>query len=64
MLERLNEELTRRTHVIRMFPNEAGCVRLIRARACEKDDEQMDGACYLNLETVREPAKAQVPRAP
>ena len=31
MLERLNEEIRRRTRVVRIFPNEASCLRLIRA---------------------------------
>lgn len=35
MLERLNEEIKRRTHVVRIFPNEASCLRLIRALAVE-----------------------------
>ncbi len=33
MLERLNEELKRRTHVIRIFPDERSCLRLVRALA-------------------------------
>lgn len=63
MLERLNQELKRRTHVIRIFPNEASCLRLIRALASERDDEWLDGACYLNMETLREQSKAQLPLA-
>ncbi len=33
MLERVNEKLKRRTHVIRIFPNAASCLRLVRALA-------------------------------
>jgi transposase-like protein len=35
MLERLNRGLKRRTHVVRIFPNAASCLRLIRALAVE-----------------------------
>jgi transposase-like protein len=35
MLERLNEEIKRRTHVVRIFPNAASCLRLVRALAVE-----------------------------
>ncbi|MEM7345906.1 MAG: transposase [Chloroflexota bacterium] len=31
MLERLNEGIRRRTRVVRIFPNEASCQRLMRA---------------------------------
>ena len=63
MLERLNQELKRRTHVIRIFPNDASCLRLIRALASETDDEWLDGACYLNMEALREQSKIQFPLA-
>jgi putative transposase len=33
LLERLNEEIKRRTHVVRIFPNAASCLRLVRALA-------------------------------
>ena len=35
MLERLNEEIKRRTRVVRIFPNPASCLRLVRARCAE-----------------------------
>jgi transposase-like protein len=33
MLERLNEEIKRRTHIVRIFPNADACLRLVRALA-------------------------------
>ncbi|UIJ92989.1 IS256 family transposase (plasmid) [Sinorhizobium meliloti] len=35
MLERLNEEICRRTYVVRIFPNTESCLRLVRALAVE-----------------------------
>src|SRR5665811_626298 len=35
MLERMNEEIKRRTRVVRIFPNQESCLRLIRALAAE-----------------------------
>ncbi|MHC2303215.1 transposase-like protein [Rhizobium mongolense] len=35
MLERLNEEIRRRTYVVRIFPNTESCLRLVRALAVE-----------------------------
>ena len=32
LVERLNEEIRRRTRVARLFPNEASCLRLVFAR--------------------------------
>jgi putative transposase len=60
LLERLNEELKRRTHVIRIFPNEASCLRLVRALAVEQHEEWLEGARYLDMEPLREQRKEKL----
>ena len=42
MLERLNEEIKRRTHVVRIFPNAASCLRLVRALAVEIHEDWIE----------------------
>lgn len=54
MLERLNEEIKRRTRVIRIFPNEASCLRLIRAMAVETHENWIEAIRYLNMELLEE----------
>ena len=49
MVERLNEEFRRRTRVIRIFPDEESCVRIISALAIEFNDEWMERK-YLTME--------------
>jgi putative transposase len=49
-LERLNQELRRRTKVVRVFPNEAACLRLVSALAMETSDEWETGKTYLTFE--------------
>jgi len=48
MLERFNEEIKRRTRVIRIFPNEQSCIRLVTALACETNEEWM-ARRYLDM---------------
>ncbi|MBC7287242.1 MAG: transposase [Armatimonadetes bacterium] len=43
MQERLNQEIPRRTCVVRVFRNEASCLRLVRAIAAETDQDWLDG---------------------
>jgi transposase-like protein len=48
-LERLNQEIRRRTRVVGVFPNEASCLRLVSALAMETSDEWEAGKTYLTL---------------
>lgn len=57
MLERLNQEIKRRTHVVRIFPNDESCLRLVRALAVEIHEEWIEGTRYLNMELLREHKK-------
>jgi putative transposase len=57
LLERFNQEIKRRTLVVRIFPNEASCLRLVRAVAAEQHEEWMEGSRYLNAELLREQIK-------
>ena len=63
MLERLNQELKRRTHIVRIFPNADSCLRLVRALAVEIHAELpwqlkwIEGTRYLDMELLREHKK-------
>jgi putative transposase len=48
-LERLNQEIRRRTRVVGVFPNEASCLRLVSALAMETSEEWEAGKAYLTL---------------
>ena len=50
MLERLNQELKRRTRVAGLFPNEASALRLVSAVAMEISEEWETGRKYLTME--------------
>jgi transposase-like protein len=60
MLERLNEEIKRRTRVVRIFPNEASCLRLIRALAVETHEGWLEASRYLNMELLQEHKKLRL----
>ena len=46
-LERLNEEIKRRTRVVRIFPNAEACLRLVTALCVEQSEEWVSGRRYL-----------------
>jgi len=63
LLERLNEEIKRRTLVVRIFPNRAACLRLVRALAVEMHENWIEATRYLNMEYLKEHKKELKRRA-
>jgi transposase-like protein len=53
MLERLNEEIRRRTYVVRIFPNSEACRRLVRALAVETHENWLEAHRYLNMNDLK-----------
>jgi transposase-like protein len=54
-LERVNQELKRRTRVASLFPNEASLLRLVSALLYEISDEGITGKFYLNMNPINSP---------
>ena len=48
-MERLNQEIKRRTRVVRVFSNEASCERLVTAILQEIHEDWVSGRVYLNV---------------
>ena len=63
MLERLNEEIRRRTHVVRIFPNTESCLRLVRALAVEMHENWLEGTRHLNMQHLCEHKKEALRQA-
>ncbi len=63
MLERLNEEIRRRTYVVRIFPNIESCLRLVRALAVETHENWMEANRYINMDDLREHKKLALRQA-
>ena len=53
-LERFNQELKRRTRVVRIFPNRGSCLRLVSALAIEQSEEWLTGRRYLDMSELAE----------
>ena len=62
LLERLNEEIRRRTWVVRIFPNAESCLRLVRALAVEIHENWIEATRYLNMDLWKEHKKEQMRR--
>lgn len=63
MLERLNEEIKRRTRVVRIFPNAESCLRLVRALCVETHENWLEAHRYLNMDYLRELKKEALRKA-
>lgn len=60
MLERINQEIRRRTNVVRIFPNPESCLYLVRALTAELHDTWIEATRYLNMDLWKEHKKAQL----
>jgi transposase-like protein len=49
MLERVSQEIKRRTRVVRIFPNPSSCLRLVSAVLMEMSEDWETGKIYLNV---------------
>lgn len=52
-IERINQEIKRRTRVATLFPNEESCLRLVSAILMEQHEEWITGKIYLNMEILK-----------
>ena len=53
----MNQELKRRTHVVRIFPNAESCLRLVRALAVEMQENWLEATRYLYMDHLKEHKK-------
>ena len=49
MLERVSQEIKRRTRVVRIFPNQSSCLRLVSAILMEISEDWETGRIYLSV---------------
>jgi putative transposase len=62
-LERLNQEIKRRTRVVRIFPNREACLRMVTALAVEFSEEWVTGRRYLDMRELEEHRPKRHPEA-
>ena len=60
-MERLNQEIRRRTRVVRIFPNRESALRLITALCVEQSEEWETGRRYLDMSLLEKEAEGEKP---
>ena len=63
LLERLNEEITRRPRVVRIFPNPARCRRRVRARCADTHEGWLEAHRDRNRDCLKEQKKHRLQTA-
>jgi hypothetical protein len=58
LLDRLNEEIRRRTYVVRILPNAESCLRLVRALTVERHEAWLEDHRHLNMDLPKEHKEA------
>lgn len=53
-MERYQQEVRRRTRVVRIFPNRASCLRLTSALAMEQSEDWLTGHRYLKMNSLED----------
>ena len=57
--EAQSEEIKRRSRMVRIFPNERSCLRLVTALAVDQSEEWITGRRYLDMEELEEHRRAR-----
>jgi transposase-like protein len=52
-IENVNQQIKRRTRVVRLFPNAESCLRLVSAVLQEIHEDWVTGNVYLNMEPLK-----------
>ncbi len=58
-----HQEIKRRTHIVRVFPNARSCLRLVRALAVEIHEDWLEANRYLNMIHLKEHCRERLRKA-
>ena len=62
MIERFNQELLRRSRVIRIFPNDESCLRLFGTMCMEQSEQWQTGRRYLDMSLLKNQEMDRTPK--